>query len=243
MTLILVGACFDPDVAPGLACPDGDCPPGETCGADGFCRADGGNDEQSFRVGWNLIEGDWDDTMCETHRLDAVVIKTYETTSGAESEDWVSCVDGAGETDTLEVGEYEIWLEIWDVDESLRLASPTVTHELPAGELIDLGTHDLFVDKGFFYASWHVINGNGDSIPCNDVGATEVWIDIGDGTVERFPCDDGYAETDFFALGQYSVVLTLRDGSGGQIGDMKRSDTSLDYGAAGVDLGFFELDY
>lgn len=243
LTAILGAGCFDPDVASGLACPDGECPPGETCGADGFCKADGnGDSEQSFRVAWRLVQQDWDTTDCAAHQLDDVIIRTYETTSGADSEDWVSCADGAGETGTLDVGNYEVWLEIRDTGDNLRVASPTITHELPADELIDLGTHDLFVDKGYFYTTWTVVNTQGDAVPCSDVGATEVWVDVG-GPVETFPCDGGFAESDFYALGQYSVTLTLRDGSGAIIGQEKRSDAWLEYGASGVDLGFFEFSY
>ena len=202
-----VVGCFSPEIEDNLACPTGDCPPGQMCDADQICRPEDGGDEQSFRISWQLVSGDWVNTTCEATSLENVIIRTHEVNTDAGYEDWVNCADGVGETSTIPVGSYEIWLDITDGGDNLVVSSPATPHDLPAGETVNLGTATLPVDTGY---------------------------------IETFPCANGVGETQHYPLATYSVTLTQHDGSGATVGPEQYADVTMYYGAAGVDLGYFE---
>ena len=162
------------------------------------------------------------------------------------------CSAPGGIADRLPVGQYAVWIQITDTQGVTKFAES-------AAQLVDIvedGTVpisiDIFTDRAFFMASWHLTRGTPTS--CAAVGADKVSVlatvtgGVNGFDDDKTPCtagEDGKTilTTTPVPIGQtYTVVVAALNTVGESLGDSQPlTNQPLEYGNKFQDLGDVEI--
>ena len=184
----------------------------------------------------------WDNTAECPAGASAHVI-SQDTTSQETFTDIYNCVDGAGLTAPLALGDYNVWVEIRDEGGSQLFAqSNFVTTSLDVdGVDVGVAIPSFPFAQGFFGFTWTISDGSG-SLSCADAfsgGAVTINTHAGttDGTVDVFNCEDGTGTTGALDVGTYTVVMDLLDENDAALASTQAQEASIDLGNHLNDLG------
>ena len=198
----------------------------------------------SFDVAWQLSDG------CPTSDAAAEVIAQDRATNERFT-DIYNCVDGAGVTALLPLGDYDVWVEITDFNGDTLLAqSNSVSASLNVdGDIVPVSIAAFPGSAGFFGLTWSLVDdSSGAALTCADVfsggvALTATLANTTDFVDNVWDCEDGQGVTAPIALGTYTVVVSVLDESDLSLGDSVPVDESLTFGNELVDLGNKEFSF
>lgn len=192
-----------------------------------------------FFVSWTLLGGDAQESVQCPPDTDIIITADRDPEVDGDEEIYLyDCVAGEGAADTLDVGVYDLSLELVDADGILVAQSDILEAQtLSLGVDVEIA-FTFSVDHGRFALKW-LITENGVETTCDDIGADDVELALtvaGTTFAEEFPfpCADGFGVTDplpieFDYVGSVSLLDTAVDPPD-PLATAPAENLSLDYG-------------
>lgn len=210
------------------------------------------DDDDGPGVGTSAFDVTWDlDPGCPVGGDTVqVVIQEVDGTGaaiGAPGDDLFDCAAGGGLTQELELGDYELTVNVLSDDQGTLFAQSDPEIFALDVENADIPvTISLLTDAGFIAATWTVDGATADVTSCNDAGAMNMEMALTGGAdpVVSFACPAGEGVSDAIDLGVYTISVDLLNDQQASILDQGAiivTDFDVDVGNQIHDVGDFDF--
>jgi len=204
--------------------------------------SDDGDEFGSFDVAWSTDGACPDGSAAEIISQDVATQERFT--------DIYNCVDGAGVTAGLPLGNYDVWVEITTADGSALFAQSNATAASLTrdGDLIGINVPTFPMNDGFFGLTWSLLDGGGNALTCAEVFAGGVDIvatsaSTSEALVDVFNCEDGVGVSAEFPIDTYTIVVDVLDENDAALGSSVAREESITFGNELVDLGNFDFTF
>lgn len=201
---------------------------------------DGGSEAAFLDVAWTVDPGCPGGGAAQVVALNKVTNQTVTNV--------YDCIDGAGVTNPIALGDYDVWVEIRSNDLTTLFAQSlavAVTVDID-GEtaIVDLPSFPL--DDGFFAFTWNLTDAAGAPLTCAAAGSggMRIGATLADTTQAEFniyDCDAGEGVTNPLGVGLYTFVVDVMDLNDASIQSSAAEEATISFGNELVDLGNFEF--
>jgi hypothetical protein len=203
---------------------------------------DGGDEAAFFDVAWAVSPGCPDGGAAQVVALD---VNTQQMFTNV-----YDCIDGAGVTNPVPLGDYQVWVEIRSNDLATLFAQSLAVNASVTldGETAVVDVPSFPLDDGFFAFTWNLTDGGGAPLSCTDAGSGGVRIGatLADTTSAEFniyDCEAGEGVTNPLPVGLHTVVVDVMDTNDASIQSSEAEEATIDFGNHLVDLGNFEFQF